>query len=83
MFLILLPSSNFIDLIETLGEIFHSEELAVNLGKLYPNESGSLERFAFLRWYVDEEVSLDYADEEERLVGWGLNVSLMYFQWES
>ena len=54
-----------------LGEIFHSEELAVHLLKIDPNESGSLDRFAFVRWYVDEEVSLESAEEAERLVGWG------------
>ena len=33
--------------------------------------------FSFVIWYVDEEVSLDYAEEIERLVGWGFKVSLM------
>ena len=65
-----LPSSKFVDLIETLVEGFHSEELAGHLRKLDPNESGSLDRFAFVRWYVDEEVSLDSAKEAELLVGW-------------
>ena len=39
--------------------------------KVDPNESVSLDRFAFLRWYVDKEVSLDSTEEAERLVGWG------------
>ena len=59
-----LPSSKCVDLIETLGEGFHSEELAVNLQKVDPNESGSLERFAFVRWYLDKEVYLESAEEE-------------------
>ena len=42
-----------------LGEGFNSEDLAGHLRKVDPNESGSLERFYFVRWYVDEEVSLD------------------------
>ena len=64
-------------MIETLGEGFHGEELAGQLRKVDPNESGSLDRFAFVRWYVDlvegpdgdkleEEVSLDSAEEAER-----------------
>ena len=32
-----LPSSKFVDLIEILGEGFHSEKLEVHLRKLYPN----------------------------------------------
>ena len=50
--------SKFFDLIETLGESFHSEELAGHLWKVDPKESGSLDRFAFLRWYVDKDVSI-------------------------
>ena len=42
--------------IETIGEDFHSEELAGHMHKVDPNESGILDRFVFLRWYVDEEV---------------------------
>ena len=53
-----------------------------NLWKLYPNESGSLDRFAFVRWYVDEEVSLDSSEEAECLVGWGFQVRLMDLQGE-
>ena len=41
--------SNFVDLIETLGEHFHIEELAGHLRKVDPNKSGNLERFAFVR----------------------------------
>ena len=58
-----LPSSKFVDLIETLWEGFQREELTGNLQKLYPNKSGSLDRFAFVRWYVDEKISLDSAEE--------------------
>ena len=45
-------------------------ELTGHLRKVYPNESDSWDRFDFLRSYVDEEVSLEYADEAKRLVGW-------------
>ena len=44
-----LPSSKFVDLIETLREDFHSKDLAGYLQKVDQNESGSLERFDFLR----------------------------------
>ena len=47
-----LPSSNFVDLIETIWEVFHNEELAGHLQKVDPNESGSLDLFAFVSWYV-------------------------------
>ena len=67
-------------MIETLGEGFHSEDLAGHLRKVDPNESGSLDRFDFVRWYVDEEISLESAEEVERLVGWGCKVSLMDLQ---
>ena len=61
---VVLQSSNSVDLIEILVEGFHSEDLAGHLLKVYPNESGSLDRFAFLRWYVEEEVSMDSSEEE-------------------
>ena len=48
-----LPLSKFFDLIETLGEYFHSEDLVGHLQKLDPNESGRLEHFSFVRWYVE------------------------------
>ena len=73
-----LPLSKFVDLIETLGEGFHSEDLAGNLRKVDPNEIGSLERFVFVRWYVENEVSMDSSEEAESLVGWACNVSLIY-----
>ena len=57
-----LPFSKFSDLIETLGDGFHSGELVGYLRKVYPNQSGSLESFSFVRWYVEEEVSLKYVD---------------------
>ena len=59
----------------------YSEDLKVKLRKVDPNESGILDRFAFVRWYVDEEVSLEYVEEAEILVGWGCKVSLMDIQW--
>ena len=49
----------------------NSEYLRGQLRKLEPNKSGSLDRFAFVRWYVDYVVSLNSADEAECLVGWG------------
>ena len=58
----------------------NTEELAGNLRKLDPNKSGSLDHFAFVRWYVDEEVSLESAEEAERLVRWGCKVNLMDLQ---
>ena len=76
------PYSKFFDLIEKLGEVFHSEELAGHLQKGYPNECGSLERFYFVRLYVDEEVSLDSTQEVERLVGWDCKVNLIDLQRE-
>ena len=65
-----LPLSKFVDLIETLGEGFHSEERVGNLWKVDSNESGSLKIFDFVRWYVNKEVSLYYIKEAERLVVW-------------
>ena len=49
----LLPSSKFGDLIEIIGVGFHGEYLTGQLRKVNPNESGSVDRFAFVRWYVD------------------------------
>ena len=43
-----------------LGKGFNSEDMVVQLEKLDPNESDSLDRFAFVRWYVDKEFSLEY-----------------------
>ena len=40
----------------------------------------SLDHFAFVRWYVEDEVSMDSVDEEEHLVGWGCKVSLKDLQ---
>ena len=48
-----LPSSKFVDLIETLGEGFHGEDLEGQLRKVDPNEIVSLEPFSFVSWYVD------------------------------
>ena len=44
-----LPSSKSVDLIETLGEGFNSEDLVGQMWKLDPNENGILDRFAFMR----------------------------------
>ena len=77
-----LPYSKFVELIETLGEGFHSEELAGHLRKVDPNESGSLDRFDFMRWYVDEEISLESAEEGQRLVGWDCKTILLDIQRE-
>ena len=66
-----LPLSKFVYLIEMLREVFHSEELVGNMRKVNPNESCSLDRFVFGRWYVDKDVSLVSVEEAERLVGWG------------
>ena len=66
-----LPLSKFVDLIEIPGGGGCSEDLTGRLRKLYKNESGSLGRFAYVRWYVEEDVSLESTEESERLVGWG------------
>ena len=66
----LLPSSKFGGLIEIIGVGFHGEDLAVQLRKLDPNESGSLDHFSFVMCYMElfegpdgnkleEEVSLE------------------------
>ena len=75
-----LPLSNFVDLIEKLGESFHSEDLAGHMWNVDPNESVSLDRFPFVRWYANDEVSLDSAEEAESLVGWACKVTLMDIQ---
>ena len=68
---LVLPLSKFVALVEILGEDFHSEDLEGHLWKLDPSESVFLDCFSFVRWYVDKGVSMDSADEAERLVGWG------------
>ena len=69
--------SKFVDLTKTLGEGFHSEDLEGHLWKLDTNESGSLDRFPFVRCYVDEDLSLNSAEAAEMLLIWGYKVSLM------
>ena len=59
---------------------FQSEDLADHLRKVDPNESDFLDRFDFVRYYVDGEVSLDSEEEAERLVGWCCKVILMGLQ---
>ena len=76
----ILPPPKFVDFIATLGEDFHSVDLAGHLRKLDPNEIGSLDCFAFVRWYVEEEVSQNYAEEAEHLVGWACKVIMMNLQ---
>ena len=49
---------------------WYGEDLAGHLQKVDPNESVSYDRFDFVSWYVDKEVSLDHAEEAERLEGW-------------
>ena len=71
---------SFFDLFEIIEEIFHSKELAVHLRKVYPNESGSLDCFAFVRWYVDNVVYLESSEEEDRLVVQGYKVILIDLQ---
>ena len=66
------PSSKSVEFIETLREGFHSKGLTGHLSKVDPNESGSLDHFAFVRWYLDKEVSLDCTYEVESLLGLGL-----------
>ena len=51
-----------------------------HLWKLDPNESVSLDRSFFVMWYVDEEVSLESAEEAENLVCWDCKVSLVDLQ---
>ena len=48
--------------------------------KVDSNESGNLDRFSFVGWYVEKDVSLDSAEEVERLVDCGYRVSLMDLQ---
>ena len=66
----LLPPSKFGDLIKIIGVSFHGEDLAGQLRKVDPNESGSLDHFSFVMCYVElfkgpdgnmleEEVSLE------------------------
>ena len=52
-----------------------------HLQKVDPDKSGSFDRFAFLWWYVDKEISLDSSDKAKRFVGWVLKVNLMGLQW--
>ena len=49
----------------------------VQLLKVDPNESGSLAHFSFVRWYLDDEVSLNFTKEAELLVFWGSKVTMM------
>ena len=56
--------------------------MAGHLRKVDPNESGSLDRFDFMRWYVDEEISLESTEEGQRLVGWACKTILLDIQRE-
>ena len=53
-----------------------------HLRKVDSNESGSLDHFAFVRWYMDKEVSMDSAYEGGCFVGWACKASLMDLQRE-
>ena len=80
---IVLTLSKSVDFIEKLGwGGGHSEDLAGHLQKVDPNESDSLGRFAFVKWYVYTKVSLDSAEEAESLVGWACKISLIDIQRE-
>ena len=48
--------------------------------KVYPNETDSLDRFTYMRLYVDKELSMDSVEEAYSLVGWGCKVNLMDIQ---
>ena len=48
--------------------------------KVDPNDSGGFDRFDFVRYYIEEEVSLYSEDDADRLVGWGCKVSLVDIQ---
>ena len=48
----------------------NSEGMVGHMRKVDLNESGSFERFSFVRCYVDEEVSLDSVEEAEFLTSW-------------
>ena len=61
----------------TLGEGFNSKELTGHWRKVDPNKSVILDRFVFVRRYVDKDVSMEHVEESERLVGWVCMVSLM------
>ena len=61
----LLPSSKFGDFIEIIGVGFHGEDLAGQLRKVDPNESGSLNHFYFLMCYVELFEGLDGNKLEE------------------
>ena len=77
-----LSSSKFVDLIETLVEIFHGEDMSGHLHKIDPNKSGSFDRFFIVRWYVDKEVSLESTEDAERFVDWVCKVGLVYLKQE-
>ena len=51
---------------------FHSEDLVGHMQKVDPKQISGLDRFDFVRWYVDKEV--------ERLVSWGCKVNLIDVQ---
>ena len=51
-----------------------------HLHKVYQKESSSCDCFAFVGCYVDEEVSMEYVEDAERLVSWVCKVILMNLQ---
>ena len=64
----ILPLSKVFELIETLEEGFESGDFDSHMWKVDLNESGRLDFFAFVRWYVVEEVSLDSVEEADHFV---------------
>ena len=60
-----------------LGEVFHSDDMAGHLWKVELDESGSLDHFSFVGWYVYKEISLESAEETENLVGCRCKVSMV------
>ena len=68
----ILPSSMFDDLLEELGECFDSEEQRKRLAEVDPDETGTIDRFVFVMWYVrlvgtsdiDEENTNTHEDNE-------------------
>ena len=76
-----LPLSRFGDFIEMMrvGGV-HSEDMEVHLRKVDPNKIVSLDRFVFVRWYVDKKFYMDYKEEVERLMSWYCKFSIMALQ---
>eukprot|EP00957_Ditylum_brightwellii_P138098 10527717-Ditylum_brightwellii.AAC.1 len=73
-----LPTSEFENLVDAVGEGFHGDELDKQLSLVDPNNKGQIERTSFISWYVklvkgddndgdgDDEGSLDSEELAER-----------------